>query len=223
MSVQDPTRLRLLQAAGKEFADKGFELARIRTICERAEANVAAVNYHFGDKERLYVDSVVYAHQCGHDEAAREALEFDDPAQALRAFIHQFLQSVLAIDNPDDWRHRLILREMLAPSQASEVLIRESIQPRFEFLKRILGKICPEADERKRSALCFSVIGQCLHYKIARRFAEKLIGPENFRELDVDYLTEHISTFCLAAMGAIPPLGPSGEALVDNSETVPTK
>ena len=63
--AQDPTKARLLEAAGEEFAEKGFELARVRAICERAGANLAAVNYHFGDKEQLYVEALLEAHRCG--------------------------------------------------------------------------------------------------------------------------------------------------------------
>ncbi len=59
MEAQDPIKVRLIEAAGEEFAGKGFECARIRTICDRAGANVAAVNYHFGDKEQLYVATVL--------------------------------------------------------------------------------------------------------------------------------------------------------------------
>ena len=67
MEAQDPTKVRLIEAAGEEFAGKGFDSARVRTICDRAGANVAAVNYHFGDKEQLYVETVLNAHRCGFD------------------------------------------------------------------------------------------------------------------------------------------------------------
>jgi AcrR family transcriptional regulator len=48
------TRGRLLDAARAIFADKGFRDATTAEICRRAKATIAAVNYHFGGKERLY-------------------------------------------------------------------------------------------------------------------------------------------------------------------------
>src|SRR5512139_1670083 len=51
------TRKNLLAAASEVFAEKGYRDATIAEICERAKANVAAVNYHFGDKETLYIEA----------------------------------------------------------------------------------------------------------------------------------------------------------------------
>src|SRR3954454_1917332 len=206
MVTQDPTKVRLLEAAGEEFAEKGFELARVRSICERAGANLAAINYHFGDKEQLYVEVLREAHRCG--------LELEDPAidltlpapERLRGFIHRFLGRLLLVNHPEGWQHRLMMREMLSPTPFSEVLIRETIRPRFEAMKRIMAEICPEADERRLNVLSFSVIGQCLHYKMARRVTERLIGVEGYRALDLEYLTDHICAFCLAALGLGPTL-----------------
>jgi TetR/AcrR family transcriptional regulator, regulator of cefoperazone and chloramphenicol sensitivity len=222
MEVQDPTKVRLLEAAGEEFAAKGFDAARIRTICERAGANIAAVNYHFGDKEQLYVQTVLDAHRCGveGDDESRP-----DPGAApeqLRDFIHHFLCRVLAINDPDDWRHRLLLREMLHPTSASDVLIREAIRPKFERLTQILRSFCPVADDRKLHAQAFSVIGQCLHYKMARAVTERLIGPEAFQALDLEYLTDHITSFCLAALGCLPPSNEAGETVPDGAVTAVT-
>lgn len=215
MEVQDATRDRLLEAAGREFAEKGFECARVRGICDRAGANVAAVNYHFGDKEKLYVAAVLEAHRCGFEFAAEHeavAEASGSPEERLRRFIRHFLSRVLAVHEPDDWRRLLITREMLHPTEASDILIREAIRPRFEQLLGILREFCPAADERRASALAFSVIGQCLHYKMARPMAERLIGDAGIEALDLDYLSSHIATFCLAALGRMPPLDEAGES-----------
>ena len=217
MDGQDATRDRLLQAAGEEFAAKGFDCARIRAICDRAQANIAAVNYHFGDKERLYVEAVLEAHRCGIEAGMEGPGEPGEPAEQLRGFIHHFLGRVLALHDLDDWRYRLVIREMLHPTSASDILIRESIRPRFECLVGILRRFCPEAEDRKMHAMAFSVIGQCLHYKMARSIAERLVGPAGMQELDLDFLTEHITSFCLAALGVLPPLNAAGEAATDEA------
>jgi AcrR family transcriptional regulator len=217
VETQDPTKVRLLEAAGEEFAANGFESARIRRICERAGANLAAVNYHFGDKNQLYVEAVLAAHQCGINIAGDEDESTLAPAEQLRCFIHHFLDHVLALNQVDDWRHRLLLREMMHPTSASDVLIRESIRPKFERLQGILTRLLPGVDERKLNALAFSVIGQCLHYRMARPFTERLIGRDAFEQLDLGFLTDHITSFSLAAIGHEPSLSET-EATVSAGE-----
>jgi hypothetical protein len=99
-----------------------------------------------------------------------------------------------------------MLREMVQPTAALETLVREAIRPRFERLKEILRAACPEADELRVGALACSVVGQCLHYKFAAEVTERLLGPEAYAALDLDYLSDHISRFSLAALGLGPPL-----------------
>jgi TetR/AcrR family transcriptional regulator, regulator of cefoperazone and chloramphenicol sensitivity len=197
---EDPTRMRLLEAAGLEFAANGFECARIRKICERAGANVSAVNYHFGDKSELYVAAVLHAQSCGASTDDDDGSSLAPPAERLRCFIYHFLTRVLAVHCPADWRQQLMLREMLNPTKAFEALLAESIRPRFLLLQAILRELCPGADDRKLNALSFSVIGQCFHYRVAGSFIEGLIGTDAREALDRDYLTDHITKFCLAAL-----------------------
>ncbi len=59
----DTKRERIVDAAGELFAERGFDGTTVRDICQAADANVAAVNYYFGDKQRLYVEAVVRAHR----------------------------------------------------------------------------------------------------------------------------------------------------------------
>jgi len=83
------TRQRLLEAAGEVFAERGFRDATVQEICRRAEANIAAVNYHFADKEQLYRAVIQYAEACAVDSHPA-AIAPDTPAEKrLRAHIEQ--------------------------------------------------------------------------------------------------------------------------------------
>jgi AcrR family transcriptional regulator len=217
MSTADPTKARLLEAAGEEFAEKGFEGATVRSICARAGANLAAVNYHFGDKEQLYIQAVMAAHRCGVEMRPEAEVFAGEPAEQLRGFIHHFLQNILAIDHPAGWHHALMLREMIRPTSASTTLVREVIRPKFERLVTLLRRLFPATEERRLHATAFSVVGQCLHYRVARPVAERLIGADGMAKLDLEFLTDHITSFTLAALGLAPPIDLGGEAVAEGA------
>src|SRR3989449_4623710 len=52
--IPTKTRERLLDAAERLFAERGFRAVSVRVITSHAGCNVAAVNYYFGGKENLY-------------------------------------------------------------------------------------------------------------------------------------------------------------------------
>lgn len=211
MSGPDATKSKLLESAGEEFAIKGLDGATVREICLRAGVNQAAVNYHFRSKEGLYAATVIAAHRC---KAPRiEQTDFDgiSPADALRLYIRNFLKHVLDIDRERmTWHSHLMMREILNPTEACDALVKESIRPQFEQLLSILRQICRQADETRLQVIAFSIVGQCLHYKMAIAVCERLMAPENLAELGLDYLTDHISGFTLAALGLVGPLDESG-------------
>ena len=207
MSI-DETRSKLLEAAGNEFSEKGFERATVRAICDRAGVNIAAVNYHFGDKERLYEEVVMLAHH----KRPEPGLDLDrgDPREALRSFVSHFIRQVVAkVELP--WQQEVMMRELASPTKASDTLVREAFRPSFQILMATLGRLCPEADERRIHAVGFSVIAQCLHYKLCGPISERIIGPEAFKKLDANYLADHITRFTLAALGQGEPFGTKTE------------
>src|SRR5438552_4171288 len=54
-------RKRLLVAAEELFAERGLVSVSVRDLAERAKANIAAVNYYFGSKENLYLETMRYS------------------------------------------------------------------------------------------------------------------------------------------------------------------
>src|SRR5882724_7570525 len=87
--IQPPTATeqRLLESAGEVFAEKGFRAATIRDIIQRAGANIAAVNYHFGDKERLYAAVFRYARKCCEEQFPIGAAAGASPRERLHAYV----------------------------------------------------------------------------------------------------------------------------------------
>ena len=173
MADAEVTKARLLEAAGEEFAEHGFAAARVRSICRRAGARGESGR----DQLSLWRQRTALRRRRAGSTSLRDArrsaptcepISSRAPELALRAFIGQFLANILNA-SPSGWHHALMLREMLQPTGACEAVVRESIRPRFEHLLAILRRFCPRADERRLYALAFSVIGQCLHYKLRGR------------------------------------------------------
>jgi AcrR family transcriptional regulator len=203
MGELDDTRTRLLQAAGRVFAAKGFEAATVREICKLAEvANIAAVNYYFRDKESLYLESVRRAYSCRLSKVPRpEWLPGTPPADKLRHFIRGFLEALL--EGPDQpWQLELMMRELAHPSDACAQFVRDLVRPTFELVLGIVDEIVPgETPATKRHLIALSIIGQCIYHRLARSVVATLVGEEEFRGYDPARLADHVIDFSLRALG----------------------
>ena len=200
----DDKRAKLLDAAGEEFARKGFEGATIRAICDRAGVNLAAVNYYFGDKERLYEAVLLLAHRSG-SQLHLETLDTFEPTDALGRFVAAFLARLVA-QHQIPWHQAVMFHEIQSPSRAAATLVREALRPTFEALLGILRRLAPGLDERRLVATGLSVVAQCLHYKVSGPITAQILGTEVYEQLDTAYLADHITRFTLAALGQGPPL-----------------
>lgn len=199
------TRARLIEAAGEEFAEHGFAKATVRDICARAAANIAAVNYHFRDKETLYLETLRHAHRYSIEHYPHHGgLAPDAPARdRLRVFVRAFLAKMLDADRPK-WHGRLISREMTEPTPALTLIIEEGVRPQFAALCAIVRELAPSLKGEALEASAASVIGQALHYHhcnsmIKRLYAERKDGFP----FDLEFLTDHITRFSLAAFEGI--------------------
>ena len=206
-AAEDP-RERILLAAGREFAERGYEAATVRDICLAAGVNLAAVNYYFGDKKRLYIESVKHAHEERLRQVPEPRWEPGTPAAVkLRDFVGNMLERMLGLGQPP-WQVRLMLREVLQPTEACRELVEDYFRPHFELLVSILDELAPgrlSAPDLRRVAL--SVIGQCLLYRAAGDVVGMLVPPGEIESLHTPPLiADHVTRFTLAAVGAAPPL-----------------
>ncbi len=205
MAVElDDTRARVVEAAGKVFADKGFEGATIREICHLGRANLAAVNYHFGDKRRLYVAAVEHAYRHRAEQVPLPQWEVGVPPQRkLADFVLTLITRMIGRDGTP-WEHELLLREVARPSDACQKMVEDFIRPQFQMLLRILEELMPQASAAERRLVGFSVVGQCLHYKVTDHVVRMLVPPEEYARYGPEYLASHITALTLRGIGVDP-------------------
>lgn len=211
------TRDRLREVATALFAERGFRKVTVREICHAARANVAAVNYHFGDKFGLYMaimeDGIAIMRES--NRLAEEAGRGLPPDQRLRAFLHVFLSRVAGSDITDkgSWISSCMSREMEEPTAAMDIVIKEVIEPRLAYLGAAIAELlgCPMSDNRVKR--CFaSIQGQCLIYR-PHLVRERLLGISG--PIDVAAVADHIADFSLAGIRALAsaPAEPGEEGL----------
>jgi AcrR family transcriptional regulator len=204
MAVRDQaTRRRILNHAAALFAERGFEKVTVREICRAARANVAAVNYHFGDKRSLYLAVVRSAIDIMREtnELSIEAGRGATPEDQLRAYVRVFMTR-MTTKGPHSWIHKLMTRELEEATDAFELVIREVIEPRQQYLSEIIGAISglPVDDVRVIRA-GVSLQAQCL------LFSRSLPGkaPPSWRAAvgSVESLATHVANFSIAGVRAL--------------------
>jgi AcrR family transcriptional regulator len=202
----DETRRQILEVAGGVFAEVGFRNATIREICRRAGANIAAVNYHFGDKETLYAEVLRHSQRKAFEKYPPLLGVAPDapPEDRLRAFIQSFLLRIFD-GSSTAWFGKMMSREMVEPTEALDLLVKERMQPMADLLRGMVAEVlgCPPDAENVRLC-CFSIVSQCVFYHHCRTMISRLFPEQRLDASAVQQLAGHIAGFSLAAMKHLP-------------------
>ena len=185
------------------FSEKGYRGATIADICDAADANIALVNYYFGDKASLYDAVWRYAFDCASKEFPLDGGVTDDdtPEMCLRACIHAMLQRVFST-TCSGFFARLMVQEMANPTLTLEHIVDDAIRPQTDHICKILRQLLgmETVDRRVVMECMLSILGQCLIYGFNRPVRSRLMGEHDFSEKDVEKLTDHIAAFSLAGL-----------------------
>jgi AcrR family transcriptional regulator len=167
------TRSRILEVAERLFAERGFENTSVRDITAEADCNVAAVNYHFGGKDNLYVEA--FRGLLGElrdrriETIRRDMGNVEEPT--LEYFLETFAKGFM---DPlvDAGRGRLFLafinHEMSAPHLPQEVFLDEFLGPLMAVAGEALGRAAPPMDGGTLRLCLLSMVGQLLHALMLR-------------------------------------------------------
>ena len=193
----------LIEAAGREFAEKGLHGATSRQICLEAGVNLAAVNYHFGGFDALYVATLVEAHRrvIGGGLLDPDELAGLEPSEKLKAFLRKIL-SRLALPISGSWEMRLVSLELAAPTFANEDFIANSIEPQRRLLKSIIAEFLDRPPEDALVGRCLlTVIAPCVMLSVVNRPSVEAFLPDLSNNDDgVERLVDHVERFVMAGL-----------------------
>ncbi len=204
MVYDNETRSRVLKAAARLFAERGFNHVSIRDICKQAGSNVASVNYHFGDKLGLYRE-LIGAVSEGMNNAKITAFETGEgqpPEEQLRAYIRGFLHQLLD-QNPGEAciLDRLIAREMAEPTAALDLIIEKGIKPAGARHNKLVSEVMElPANDPRVILTAGATQGLCLWYRTSRTVAERMFPELKFTPDRIDRMAEFVTDFSLAGM-----------------------
>jgi AcrR family transcriptional regulator len=200
------TPSRVLKAAARLFAERGFDHVSVRDICKEAGSNVASVNYHFGDKLGLYRE-LIGSFAEGMNDARSSAFKAGagrPPEEQLRTFIRGFLHQLLD-PNPEEacWLEKLIAQEMTEPTPALDLIISKGIKPATERLTKLISEVMGlPADDPHVLMGMSATQGLCIWYRSSRTVAERMFPELQFTPESIDWMAEFIADFSLAGLRA---------------------
>ena len=196
------TRERIMKAAGRLFAERGYDGTSIRAIVAKARVNQAAINYHFDGKDGLYREVLRAAFRALTENQLTHAQEMNTMSReaALGAFVRRQLHPLMARDEFS--RHlRIFNWETVRPTPVFRSLVSEEAAPFMGVAVELVRRFLPEADHRTLMVASIWVIGQC---SVFLRNREQLAEPPVGLVLDeaaVDWLSQLITRWVVAGLG----------------------
>lgn len=195
------TKEALLAAAIEVFADKGYDAATVRDICGKANANVAAVNYHYGGKNSLYVAVLEQVfprdeYQGGDDTRS--------PEDRLRDFVRELASEIYERgDAMVTQRWAIFLREMAKPSQNLDFIVRRQVQPRANELRDILAQILGDVPEHVLAFSSANIWALMLDHLLTQPILDRMTPKRPTVQANMDAFVEHVVKFSLGGLRAV--------------------
>jgi len=208
MSGND-TKERILAAAERLIAERGFAATSLRTVTAAAEVNLAAVHYHFGTKEALLQEvfsrRIKPVNQQRYERlAALEAIGGDE-APAVEDVLEAFLAPVIELKRDLEGEGMVWSRFIGRVYAESPEVVEKLLQNQFVDIGRhmvgALSRALPHLTAREIFERLQFTIGMMTH---TLTDLHRISVPEEFRDdpRDADETLRHMVTFLAAGFRA---------------------
>ena len=137
----DETNQKILRAAKTEFANKGFNGARMSSIAAIAGVNQALLHYHFENKENLYrsiFQQTIGDIATSFSEHLTEEIDSWNPTPDIKLCAALYVMVSINLDSHDDELHRIFAREMAEGQGLLHEFVKNYMMPRLLIFESII-------------------------------------------------------------------------------------
>jgi AcrR family transcriptional regulator len=204
--VETDTRIRILDAAENLFVRHGLDATTLRMITAEAQANLAAVNYHFGSKEAL-IEAVFRRRLTWLNEQRIGALTaFEEeargaplkPRQIVEAFFGVAIR-MAADQNGGQTFMRLLGRTYTEPTEFVRKFLAEEYAEVIARFKSAFFKALPDVPQEEFLWRFHFMMG-ALSYAISGTEALRMLGPID--DADPEALYARLMSFLIGGLRA---------------------
>ncbi|MBN8972722.1 MAG: TetR family transcriptional regulator [Rhizobiales bacterium] len=194
-------RIRILEAAKKEFAAHGLAGARIDRIAAEADANKRMLYYHVGNKEDLYLAVLEAAYEKIRAEERGLDLEHLDPSAAIARLI-DFTWNYF-IRNPEFLA--LLNTENVAKARnlKRSTKVKSMHSPFVEMIRTIVDRGVKTGEFRVAMdpvQLYISIAGLCFFYLSNSATLSFIFGRDLLKKDAKEERLQHVIMLVLAAL-----------------------
>ena len=213
------TKERILEAACRAFAERGFRQTTIAAICQAAEANIAAVNYYFGSKEKLYEAVWEYA-----TAQAEEIYGPDDQGETPEEWLRRHSRNLVMMifdEGPGGWIPRLIRRDIDIEMEGElmENIRSRFLEPHRQQLEKAVASIL-NRDPASFAVRCVTshIHAMCIFLNIKMKFRRHIFGAERPDSREIEFLIKSMQEFIKGGIEQVRSALKSGELSEINLE-----
>ena len=201
------TRARLLDTAVQLFGARGFAAVSIRDIAQEAGVNLAAVNYHFSGKEKLWQEALRRSMRSVEPmledlrpilQTAQQAGTAAAAESALRQMLERFLKELLRAEFEQN--QAMLLWELMGTRRNLHMVVNEFFVPKRLMLRQVLELLWPDAAKTDLDLWVVNLVGQCVSATQCLPITAIAMNWEPVSDEHLRSLVEHTVEFCISAV-----------------------
>lgn len=189
------SKTRILEAATKLFAQKGFDGTSIREICKKANVNLCMISYYWGGKQELYngiienllEKQIEYSKNFLDLNRNPKSMSIDECADLLMVISEKFVDFFYTNISSD------LIVLLLKEQQKPDFIVKS---PVLDYMRAVVARVLnKDADDRLVIFKTLFMLSQVNSPRILPAFSLRLLGQDDFCEEDIKIIKENVKLY----------------------------